>query len=113
MTTSEQSYESVKPASFTTVSTSCTSCRRSQVKSRNHGKTHIFQHQIKYLKHPVITVVRKRGQELNYGQELAFQSKQITTTETSRIGCQDRWIKKVKLLHFKAHRITSGYNQDS
>ena len=43
-TTSDQSYESVKPKSFTTVLTSRTSCRRSQVKSRNHGKTHIFQH---------------------------------------------------------------------
>ena len=43
-TTSNQSYKSVKPRSFTTVPTSRTSCRRSQVKSRNHGKTHIFQH---------------------------------------------------------------------
>ena len=49
MTTSNQSYESVKPASFTTVPTSRTSCQRSQVKSRNHGKTHIFQHRIKYF----------------------------------------------------------------
>ena len=43
-TTSDQLYESVKPESFTTVPTSHTSCRRSQVKSRNKGKTHIFQH---------------------------------------------------------------------
>ena len=49
MTTSDQSYESVKPVSFTTVPTSRTSCQRSQVKSRNHGKTHIFQHRIKYF----------------------------------------------------------------
>ena len=49
MTTSDQSYESVKPASFMTVPTSRTSCRRSQVKSRNHGKTHIFQRRIKYF----------------------------------------------------------------
>ena len=32
-----------------TVPTSRTSCRRSHVKSRNHGKTHIFQHRIKYF----------------------------------------------------------------
>ena len=43
-TTSDQSYESVKPKSFMTIPTSRTSCQRSQVKSRNHGKTHIFQH---------------------------------------------------------------------
>ena len=49
MTTSDQSYESVKPESFTTVPTSRTSCQRSQVKSRNHGKTHKFQHRIKYF----------------------------------------------------------------
>ena len=49
MTTSDQSYESVKPVSFMTVPTSHTSCQRSQVKSRNHGKTHIFQHRIKYF----------------------------------------------------------------
>ena len=49
MTTSDQLYESVKPASFTTVPTSRTSCQRSQVESTNQGKTHIFQHQIKYF----------------------------------------------------------------
>ena len=43
-TTSNQSYELVKPKSFMTVPTSCISCQRSQVKSRNHDKTHIFQH---------------------------------------------------------------------
>ena len=87
MTTSDQSYESVKPASFMTVPTSHTSCRRSQVKSRNHGKTHIyFSIELSILKHPVITVVKKRRKELNYGQELAFQSKQIMATEISRIG---------------------------
>ena len=42
-------YESVKPASFMTVPTSRTSYQRSQVKSRNHGKTHIFQCRIKYF----------------------------------------------------------------
>ena len=31
--------------SFMTIPTSHTSYRRNQVKSRNHGKTHIFQHQ--------------------------------------------------------------------
>ena len=110
MTTSDQSYESVKPASFTTILTSRTSCRRSQVKSRNHGKTHIFQRRIKYLKHPVITVIKKRRKELNYGQELAFQSKQITTTETSRIGRQDRWIKSKNyyiLRHTGSHQVTT------
>ena len=99
MTTSNQSYESVKPASFMTVPTSRTSCRRSQVKSRNHGKTHIFSVELSILKHPVITVIKKRRKELNYGQKLAFQSKQITTTETSRIGRQDRWIKR-KIITF-------------
>ena len=49
MTTSDQLYQSVKPARFMTVPTSCTSCRRSQVKSRNHGKTHITQRRIKYF----------------------------------------------------------------
>ena len=37
-TISDQSYESVKPYSLTTVPTSHTSCRRSQVKSKNQGK---------------------------------------------------------------------------
>ena len=40
----DESYESVKPWSFTTIQTSRTSCRRNQVKSTNHGKTHIFQY---------------------------------------------------------------------
>ena len=43
-TTSDQLYESVKRTSFTTVPTSHTSCQRNEVKSRNHGKTHIFQY---------------------------------------------------------------------
>ena len=30
-----------------TILTSCTSCQRNQVKSRNNGKTHTFQYQIK------------------------------------------------------------------
>ena len=68
-----------------------------------------FSIELSILKHPVITVVKKRRKELNYGQELAFQSKQITTT--SHIGCQDRWIKR-KIITFKAHRSTPGYDQD-
>ena len=40
----DESYESVKPSSFMTVLTSHTSCRRNQVKSTDHGKTHIFQY---------------------------------------------------------------------
>ena len=40
-----------------------------------------------------------------------FKAKKIMTTETSRIGHQDRRIKE-KLLHFKAHRSTPGYDQD-
>ena len=51
------------------------------------------------MKHPVITVVNKRRKELNYGQELAFQSKQITTTKTSHTGHQDRRI-KMKIIAF-------------
>ena len=48
-TTNDQLHESVKPLSFITVLTSCTSCRKSQVKSRNHGKTHTFQYKTKYF----------------------------------------------------------------
>ena len=47
--------------SFMTAPTSRTSCQRNQVKSRNHGKTHIFQHQKTKLKHPVITIGVKEG----------------------------------------------------
>ena len=47
--------------SFMTILTSCTSCQRNQVKSRNHGKTHIFQHQKTKLKHQVVTIVVKEG----------------------------------------------------
>ena len=38
-------------------------------------------------------------------------SKQITTTESSRKGCQARQI-KVKIITFHAHRSTPGYDQD-
>ena len=55
--------------------------------------------ELSILKHPVITVVNKRRKELNYEQELAFQCKQITTTETSHTGCQDRRI-KIKIITF-------------
>ena len=48
-TTNDQSYELVKPLSFTTVPIRRTSCRRSQVKSRNHDKTHTFQYKIRYF----------------------------------------------------------------
>ena len=58
-----------------------------------------FSVELSILKHPVVTVVNKRRKELNYGQKLAFQSKQITTTETSRRDHQDRWI-KVKIITF-------------
>ena len=58
-----------------------------------------FSIELNILKHLVVTVVKKRRKELNYGQELAFQSKQIMTTKTSRIGCQDRWIKE-KIITF-------------
>ena len=49
--------------------------------------------------HPVVTVINKRRKESNYGQELAFQSKQITTAKTSWKGPQARWI-KVKIIKF-------------
>ena len=58
-----------------------------------------FSIELSILKHPVITVVNKRRKELNYGQELAFQSKQVTTTETSRTGHQNRPI-KIKIIMF-------------
>ena len=56
-----------------------------------------FSIELSILKHPVITSVIKRRKEPNYGQELAFQSKQIMTTETSWKGRQARWI-KVKII---------------
>ena len=65
-----------------------------------------FSIELSILKHSVVTVVKKGRKELNYGQELAFQSKQIMTTETSRIGRQDRWIKSKNyyiLRHTGAH----------
>ena len=51
------------------------------------------------LKHPVVTIINKRRKEPNYGQELAFQSKQRATTETSWTGRQARRI-KVKIITF-------------
>ena len=65
--------------------------------------------ELSILKHPVVTVINKRRKEPNYGQELAFQSKQIMTTETSWRGRQARWI-KIKnhyiLRHTGAHQVT-------
>ena len=58
-----------------------------------------FSIELSILKHPVITVVNKRRKEPSYGQELTFQSKQITTTKTSRKGRQARWI-KIKIITF-------------
>ena len=58
-----------------------------------------FSIELSILRHPVITVVIKRSKEPNYGQELTFQSKQRTTTETSWTGRQARWI-KVKINTF-------------
>ena len=58
-----------------------------------------FTIELSILKHPVVTVVNQRRKESNYGQELAFQSKQRTTTETSWKGRQARWI-KVKIITF-------------
>ena len=69
-----------------------------------------FSVELSILKHPVITVIKKRRKELNYGQELTFQSKQFMTTETSRIGLQDRWIKNKNyyiLRHIGAHQVTT------
>ena len=91
-TTNDQSYESVKLRSFTTVPTSHTSCRRSQVKSRNKGKHTYFSIELSILKHLAVTVVnKKRRKEPNYGQELAFQSKHRTTTKTSWNGRLAKW----------------------
>ena len=65
------------------------------------------------LKHPVIT---KRRKEPNYGQELAFQSKQTTTTKTSRKDRQARRI-EIKIInifrHTGAHQVmirTTSHN---
>ena len=58
-----------------------------------------FSIELSILKHPVITVINKRRKESNYGQELAFQSKQRMTTKTSWTGHQARWI-KVKIITF-------------
>ena len=58
-----------------------------------------FSIELSILKHPVVTVVIKRRKEPNYGQELAFQSKQRTTTETSWTGHQAGRI-KVKINTF-------------
>ena len=66
--------------------------------------------ELSILKHPVVTVVKKRRKELNYRQELTFQSKQITTTKTSRIGYQDRRIKSKNyyiLRHTGARQVTT------
>ena len=70
-----------------------------------------FSIELTILKHPIITVINKRRKESNYGQELAFQSKQTMTTETSRKGHQARRIKN-KTITFHAHRSTPGYDQD-
>ena len=59
-----------------------------------------FSTELSILKHPVITVINKRRKEPNYGQELAFQSKQITTAKTSWKGHQARRI-KVKIIKFQ------------
>ena len=86
-------------------------CKGVRLKVEIMVKHTYFSVKLSILQHPVVTVIKKRRKELNYGQECAFQSKQITTTETSHIGRQERQIKE-KLLHFKAHRSTPGYNQD-
>ena len=69
-----------------------------------------FSIELSILKHPVITVINKRRKEPNYGQELAFQSKQITTTETSWTDRQARWIKSKNhdiLRHTGAQQVTT------
>ena len=58
-----------------------------------------FSIELSILKHPVVTVVNKRRKGPIYGQEHAFQSKQITTTETSQTSRQARWI-TVKIITF-------------
>ena len=99
-TTSDQSYELVKPKSFTTVPTSRTSYQRSQIKSRNQGKTHIFQHLTKHFEASCRNSRKlKRRKEPNYGQELAFQSKHRMTTKTSWNGHQAEW-ENVKFITF-------------
>ena len=47
---------------FMTVLTSHTSCQQNQVKSRKQGKTHIFQHQNRKLKHLVVTIRVKEAE---------------------------------------------------
>ena len=58
-----------------------------------------FSVELSILKHPVVTVINKKRKYLNYEQVLAFQGKQIMTTETSHTGHQDRWI-KIKIITF-------------
>ena len=58
-----------------------------------------FSVELSILRHPIVTVINKRKKELNYEKELAFQGKQITTTETSHTGRQDRRI-KIKIITF-------------
>ena len=100
MTTSDQLYESVEPASFTRPSRPVVPVAEGvRLKVEIMVKHTYFSIKLSILKHPVVTVVKKRRKELNYGQELAFQSKQITTTEISHIGHQDRRI-KVKIITF-------------
>ena len=77
-----------------------------------------FSIELSILKHSVVTVIKKKGRkDLNYGQELTFQSKQITTTKTSHIGRQDRQIKSKNyyiLRHTGAHQVmtkTSSRNR--
>ena len=50
-----------------------TSCRKSQVKSKNHGKTHIFQCELSILKHPVVTVINKRRKAKLWTKLTLFQ----------------------------------------
>ena len=113
MTTSDQSYESVKPVSFTTILTSRTSCRRSQVKSRNHGKTHIFQPQIKHFEASSHNSRKEKKERAKLWTRTCISKQtEITTTETSRIGRQDRQIKSKNyyiLRHTGAHQC---YDQD-
>ena len=52
--------------------------------------------------HPVITVIKERSKEPNYGQIYIFPNKRTTTTKTNRIGRQIKTIKRENIM-FQAY----------
>ena len=52
-----------------------------------------FSTKLSILKHSVITVIKKRRKEPNYGQIYIITSRRITTTKTNHTGHQIKAIK--------------------